>query len=202
MSTLGKVTKRGWDWLGITPSAPERIGGLIEVPALAECLTLNKSDFIRTGARGAVYLAYRKAMQEAVSRQLAAWGDMGDRSEQGQRRAARPVERDLEAVLMDLADKFPLLASLVEQRAGGQRRLPIGGQGSGRAGGEPPSLAFALVGEPEPASRVEESPPQASAQSEPVESRESALPPARLPGERGAQRPALWLDHSVRAPPR
>src|SRR5439155_5641618 len=123
VSTFGKVIKRGWDWLGVTPAAPERIGGLIEVPALAECLTLNKADFIRAGTRGATYLAYRKAIQEAVSRQLAVWGQGGEPEERARRRAARPVERDLEAVLSDLADDFPLLASLVEQRAGGQRQL-------------------------------------------------------------------------------
>src|SRR6185295_8638078 len=59
ISTLGKVIRRGWDWLGLTPADPERVGGLIEVPALAECLTLNKIDFIRAGSRGATYLAYR-----------------------------------------------------------------------------------------------------------------------------------------------
>src|SRR5207237_1186823 len=90
ISTLGKVIKRGWDWLGITPTTPERIGGLIEVPALAECLTLNKADFIRTGPRGATYLAYRKAIQESVSRQLAEWGDARDAMEETRRRVARP----------------------------------------------------------------------------------------------------------------
>src|SRR5580765_6318085 len=75
ISTLGKVIKRGWDWLGLTPADPERVGGLIEVPALAECLTLNKIDFIRAGSRGATYLAYRKAIQEAVAHQLSEWGD-------------------------------------------------------------------------------------------------------------------------------
>ena len=125
VSTFGKIIKRGWDWLGVAPSTPESIGGLIEVPALAECLTLNKADFIRAGARGATYLAYRKAIQEAVARQLTAWGQAGEPEERARRRAARPVERDLEAVLADLADDFPLLASLVEQRVGGQRRLPV-----------------------------------------------------------------------------
>src|SRR5207247_2367088 len=113
-------------WLGVAPSAGERVGGLIEVPGLAECLTLNKADFVRGGARGATYLAYRKAVQEAVSRQLALWGDARDAGEPARRRAARPVERDLEAVLIDLADEFPLLATLVEQRAVRQRRLPAG----------------------------------------------------------------------------
>ena len=130
VSTFGKVIRRGWDWLALTPAAPDRVGGLIEVPALAECLTLNKADFIRAGARGATYLAYRKAIQEAVSRQLQLWGDTGEPAERARRRAARPVERDLEGVLADLADQFPLLAPLVEQRAGGQRRLPATGPGS------------------------------------------------------------------------
>jgi hypothetical protein len=126
VSTLGKVIKAGWDWLGVTPAAPDRVRGLIEVPALAASLTLNKADFIRVGPRGATYLAYRKTIQEAVSRQLAAWGDARDRLEEAHRRAARPLERDLERVLMDLAGEFPLLATLVERRADGQRSLPIG----------------------------------------------------------------------------
>ncbi len=125
ISTLGKVIRRGWEWLGVTPSAPDRIGGVIEVPALAECLTLNKADFVRTGPRGATYLSYRKAIQEVVSRQLGQWGAERDVADT-RRRAARPVERDLERVLMDLADDFPLLSSLVERREGGQRRLPFG----------------------------------------------------------------------------
>ena len=133
ISTLGKVIKRGWDWLGLTPADPERVGGLIEVPALAECLTLNKIDFIRAGSRGATYLAYRKAIQEAVARQLSEWGDTAESGERERRRAARPVERDLEAVLMDLAEDFPLLASLVEQRAGG-------GAGAGASAAAPPAL--------------------------------------------------------------
>ena len=126
ISALGKVIKRGWDWLGVAPSAAESIGGVIEAPALAACLTLNKADFIRTGQRGATYLAYRKAIQEAVSIRLSEWGNLGDRREDKRRRAARPMERDLETVLMDLAESFPLVSTLVERRAGGQRSLPIG----------------------------------------------------------------------------
>ena len=99
VSTFGKVIRRGWDWLGITPASPDHVGGLIEVPALAECLTLNKADFIRAGTRGAIYLSYRKAIQEAVVRQLQLWGDVRDETDRAQRRAARPLERDLESVL-------------------------------------------------------------------------------------------------------
>jgi hypothetical protein len=142
VSTYGKVIKRGWDWLALSPVTSRRVAGLIEVPALAECLTLNKADFIRSGARGAVYLAYRKAVQEAVTRQLVLWGDAGEPAERARRRAARPVERDLEAVLADLADEFPLLAPLVEQRAGGQRRLSTTGSGPETAGHREPLIAL------------------------------------------------------------
>jgi hypothetical protein len=60
--------------VGLTPANAPRLSGLIEVPDLAACLSLNKSDFIRTGSRGATYLAYRKAIQVVVPRQIAAWG--------------------------------------------------------------------------------------------------------------------------------
>ena len=127
ISTFGKVIKRGWDWLGLAPAARAHIGGLIEVPDLAACLTLSKNDFIRSGTRGGSYLAYRKAIQEVVSRQLAEWGDARDAD--ARPRTAR-LERDLERVLEDLADDFPLLSSLVERRAGGQKRLPMPGKGN------------------------------------------------------------------------
>lgn len=129
ISTYGKVIKSGWDWLGITPQAREHISGLIEVPGLAASLTLNKGDFIRVGVRGATYLAYRKAIQEAVQRQLSEWGVVDSPVEETPPRQIRPLERDLERVLEDLSDLFPLLGSLVEHRKGGQKRLPLGTPG-------------------------------------------------------------------------
>lgn len=140
ISTFGKVIKHGWDWLGIAPATPDRVAGVIEVPGLAAALTLNKGDFVRVGARGALYLSYRKAIQEAVAKQFAAWGDVRPPADQMRRRSLRPLERDLAAMLAEMADDFPLLASLVEKRAGGQKRLPIGGE----AGGENP-LRFAAT---------------------------------------------------------
>ena len=149
VSTLGKVIKRGWDWLGLTPSDPARIGGLIEVPGLAESLTLNKADFIRTGPRGALYLAYRKGIQEAVAGPLAAWGAGGDaRGEEARRRKVRPLERDLTDILVGVADDFPLVTSLIERRAGGQKRLSLGsarGGGTGSPGIAAGHLAAALT---------------------------------------------------------
>jgi hypothetical protein len=209
--TLGKVIRRGWDWLGVTPTAPDRIGGVVEVPALAECLTLNKSDFVRTGTRGATWLSYRKALQEVVSRQLALWGAERDKAEQTRRRAARPVERDLERVLVDLADDFPLLASLVERKEGGQRRLPIGGPGdalTGRGltaagvmtGGEADALepstqeagpATATLGPPVSSNGDAQAghpaaPPDADGSPAPIESLLSA------PATRGVRKPARY----------
>lgn len=133
ISTLGKVIRRGWDWLGITPAEPDRIEGLIEVPALAEALTLNKGDFLRHGRRGSLYLAYRKAIQEAVQHQLADWGASPPEPKRSPR--TRPIERDLRRVLGDLAEDYPVLATLAERRRGGQRRLPLGEDAESAAAG-------------------------------------------------------------------
>jgi hypothetical protein len=137
VSTLGKVIRRGWDWIGLSSSSPALVGGLIEAPGLSAALTLNKGDFLRAGRRGITYLAYRKAMQEAVQAQLAAWGEARDREDSARRRAARPLEKDLEAVLLGLADEFPALAALVERRPGGQKRLPTGSAARPDSGGAP-----------------------------------------------------------------
>ena len=161
ISTFGKIIKRGWDWLGITPANPQ-VGGLIEVPDLAACLTLSKNDFIRTGTRGATYLAYRKAIQEVVSRQLGAWGTTP--GVDARPRIAR-LERDLERVLEDLADTFPLLQSLVDRRAGGQKRLPMPGRGH-----EPvPAPLFATIATAEEGAGLEPSAPEAAEPPGPLE---------------------------------
>jgi hypothetical protein len=136
ISTRGKVIKRGWDWLGMTPSDSDRIGGLIDAPPLADCLTLNKADFLRSGPRGATWLAFRKAIQEALAEPLAAWGDRHESTEETRRRKARPLERDLRDVLGRLARDFPMLDALAMRRPGGQRRLALDGDGRGAQEGE------------------------------------------------------------------
>src|SRR5438132_8989252 len=146
---------------------------------------LHLLDFVRVGPRGATYLAYRKLLQEAVSRQLAAWGDTRDPAEESRRRVARPVERDLERVLHDRADDFPLRATLVQARAGGQRRLPIGKGGGGVDGRA--FLAASVVS----ASAVAEAEPASAAEPPPVgEPRERTPGDGPLPGASGARRPA------------
>lgn len=198
ISTFGKIIKRGWDWLGVTPHAPDCLSGIIEVPALAACLTLNKGDFIRVGPRGAVYLAYRKALQEAVSRQLAAWGDVRGPAEEARRRVARPLERDLERVIEDLSQEFPLLASLVEHRAGGQKRLPIAQQVEADS---PPALTPGLTS-PEPQSPQTPADDEDLAESlQPNQESIAAAPPsspsppvdgAVIPGMSKTRRPAHY----------
>jgi len=158
VSTYGKVIRRGWDWLGMTPTTAERVGGIIEVPELAACLTLNKGDFIRAGARGATYLGFRKAIQEAVGKQLAVWGDSRASSDEAPPREVRPLQRDLVQVLEDLAVDFPLLGSLVEQRAGGQKRLPLGIRGSNSDGRAFVSASVATLAESEATSAADDNP--------------------------------------------
>ncbi len=197
ISTYGKIIRRGWDWLGLTPSAPERVGGLIEVPELAACLTLNKGDFIRSGARGASYLAFRKAIQEAVSKQLAAWGDARESTEEARPKEVRPLQRDLAHVLEELAGEFPLLASLVERRAGGQKKLPLG---SSVRGADSRAFVAASVLEqaetPENAQGVEQ-PVVEGAEEQPGEAEPAQAVAAQehglvLPGKGGARKPAHY----------
>lgn len=198
ISTYGKVIRRGWDWLGLTPSFPERVGGLIEVPELAACLTLNKGDFIRTGMRGANYLAFRKAIQEAVSKQLAAWGDARASTEEARPREVRPLQRDLAHVLEELASEFPLLASLVERRAGGQKRLPLG---SGEAAGDSRALVAASVIEQAEAHENREAGREEASEKPAEEQRTDAESPPGvtakdrgllLPGKDGGKKPAHY----------
>jgi hypothetical protein len=178
ISTFGKVIKRGWEWLGLAPAVHGRISGLLEAPDLAACLTLSKNDFIRSGARGAAYLAYRKAVQEAVSRQLGEWGDRHD--EEARPRMVR-LERDLERVLEDLADDFPLLRALVDRRAGGQKRLPMPGRGDERV----PASLFATVATGHESTRADAEPPVGRVVKPPEEpSTPSPEPPLPSPAPR------------------
>lgn len=192
ISTYGKVIKRGWDWLGLMPTTPELVRGVVEAPALAACLTLNKADFFRTGPRGATYLAYRKALQEVVSTHLATLGEDTESAERLRRRALRPVEKDMEQILIDLSRRFPLLSTLVEHRPGGRQRMPTGRLDVGADGSLP--LALGLRGEePSPSDNGAEpsSPPNAE---EPDRNAPNEPAPAAttidLPAARGPKRPA------------
>ena len=210
ISTYGKVIKRGWDWLGVTPATADRVSGLIEVPALSAALTLNKADFLRSGPRGALYLSYRKALQEAVMSQLTAWGDTLEADGRARRRVARPVERDLEAILAGLSDQFPILATLVEKRSGGRRRIAVTTLDEG-SGAEANVDLFTAVVEETPAP----APPRDTSRSLPTDASappeldsstaDVAPPPASLPepgrGRRTRQPLKLGLTIQFEARP-
>ena len=186
VSTCGKVIKRGWDWLGVAPAEPGAVAGLIEVPALTECLTLNKAEFIKTGPRGAIYLAFRKVIQEAVAAQLADWGETP--APRPKRGAPRQLERDLQSVLDELAGDFPLLATLVERHGGGQRRLPLGAA----AGTAPAAGVVALGATPgeAPTQPTAEPLPHGPAQPPVEHEREPHSSGTAVPGNpRGPKRP-------------
>lgn len=191
VSTLGKVIRRGWEWLALTPDGHDRVAGLVEAPGLADALALNKADFLRSGPRGLVYLTYRKAIQEAVGARLAAWGDrlLPERTE---RRLTRPVERDLEDVLVDLARSFPALAALVDRRPGGQRRLPA--PEAGAPGGGAGRIVAAEARAPAPPPPVvgdatSDGPAPQHAAGAPREGPDHGVVPSQ--GERAAD--AAWL---------
>ncbi len=192
VSTLGKVIKQGWDWLGLAPAAPERITGLIEAPALAGCLTLNKADFLRSGSRGALYLAYRRAIQEAVAARLAEWGETRETESLARKKKLRPLERDLETVLVDLARDFPLLGALVNHRPGGQRRLPLSRPGENAA-----VLSGALIAATEADAVLPgPAPTEPAPEPAPPAPAPAPAPPAGggvpLPGARGPARPTRY----------
>jgi hypothetical protein len=105
-----------------------------------------------------------------VSRQLAEWGDARDADTRP--RTVR-LERDLERVLEDLADEFPLLRSLVDRRAGGQKRLPMPGRGDERVSA--PLFANVPVGH-ESSGDGSASPPAGGATAKPREGSSSPEP--------------------------
>jgi hypothetical protein len=177
ISTFGKVIKRGWDWLGMMPAAADRVTGLIEAPELAASLTLNKADFLRTGSRGALFLAYRKAMQEAIGAQLAKWGDTEPSDAAQHRRVARPIERDMETVLADLADDFPMLAMLVKRTSGGRHRVRVT---RAKPGVDTDTIDIFAAPPPEPA------PPAPAPSPDEMQPESEQEPPPRVPQEQRA----------------
>lgn len=114
-STYGKVIKRGWEWLGITPKHPNCLAGIVEVPALAELLITNKADFLKDTTSLQKYYKYRKAIQEAIGPVLRELGEEAPQQERMEE-SLRPLEREIERVLKDLVPDFPELAPLLGTR--------------------------------------------------------------------------------------
>ena len=115
ISTYGKVIKRGWEWLGLMPKSGFQISGMVEIPALSEILTTNKSDFLKDAASLKKYYKYRKAIQAAV---LPILEDLGEKdlSFESDLKRLRPLEREIEKTLGYLLNDFPELTPLVGVR--------------------------------------------------------------------------------------
>jgi hypothetical protein len=117
ISTFGKVIKRGWDWLGITPRNPAVITGIVEVPELVHCLTTNKCDFMRDPNSLKKYYKYRKAIQDVVASVLE---DLGERREPEAKpdRTIQRLQREIDSVVAEILPDFPELAPLFGKRRG------------------------------------------------------------------------------------
>lgn len=111
------------------------------------------------------------------------------------------MERDLETVLADLAEEFPLLASLVERRAGGQKRLPIGQAKSAKDGHA--VLAMSVMTGAEVLEEAVTPPdvlqepaevqlPDEAAQQEPQSQSDASSEIAVIPGGKGRSRPGRY----------
>lgn len=149
ISTYGKVIKRGWEWLGLSPLNPDRLTGVVEVPELAEILTTNKADFLRDSTSLSRYYRYRKAIQRAIRPVLRGLGELeeerrpggaGDDASEGRERS---LAEEMEGVLEELLGEFPELglagfggrSSVDDGRSGadGSRSSADDGRGPGTA---------------------------------------------------------------------
>ncbi len=118
VSTYGKVIKTGWEWLGVMPKSAESLCGVVEVPALSELLTTNKSDFLSDAAHLRKFYRLRKAMQQAVLPVLRALGEYAERERTSAAKNVKPLERQIESALDALASEFPELETLLGSRRG------------------------------------------------------------------------------------
>ncbi len=112
ISTYGKIIKQGWDWLGIFPKLAFQIYGLIEIPILSEILTTNKNDFLKDASSLKKYYCYRKAIQEAILPVLSEFGEEIVSFEKNLKKL-KPLEKEIERMLVNVLENFPELTSLV-----------------------------------------------------------------------------------------
>ena len=115
ISAYGKVIKRGWDWVGLTPKNPARLSGIVEVPPLVDILTTNKADFLKDGGSLKRYYRYRKGIQAALAPILRDLGETAPTRER-QEHEVRPIEREVERVLGNMIGEYPEIAPLIGRR--------------------------------------------------------------------------------------
>jgi hypothetical protein len=114
ISTYGKVIKNGWEWLGL--EAPKNhLFGIVEVPTLAQILTINKMDFLRDVKSLKIYYRLRKAIQSAVLPILPELGSESMVSDPA--KTLRPLTRQIEQALRRMIGNFPELLPLLGVRS-------------------------------------------------------------------------------------
>lgn len=120
VSTYGKVIKRGWEWLGISPRNPAHLAGLVEIPALSSILATNKADFLKDGTSLKKYYSCREAIQEALDPILRSLGEITSSAEYTERELLYPIEKEVQQVLEDMLADFPELSPLVGRKGRGE----------------------------------------------------------------------------------
>jgi len=115
ISTYGKVIKRGWDWIGITPQNPTKLTGIVEIPKLSEILLTNKADFSKDAKSLQKYYLYRKAIQKAIEPILRKFGEIRWTRETPEKRPS-PLEKEIEQALENMLDDFPELSPLLGRK--------------------------------------------------------------------------------------
>lgn len=119
VSTYGKIIKTGWEWIGILPKNSETLCGVVEIPALSELLTTNKSDFLTDASHLKKFYRLRKSVQQAILPVLRALGEYAGTERPSAEKNIKPLARQIETALTALAPEFPELETLLGSRTGG-----------------------------------------------------------------------------------
>ena len=147
VSTYGKVIKTGWEWVGILPKSAEALVGVVEIPALSEVLTTNKSDFLTDAVHLRKFYRLRKAVQEAIVPVLRLLGEFATEQKTSVAKNVKPLERQIETALEGLSSEFPELDTLL-----GSRRGTAAGSGKTKKGHDKENTT--KEGEPNASDRV------------------------------------------------